>query len=82
MDRSSLATNPFPGTGSTWACSDRVLLVSGNSGQTDSVKTVADGCPDCSTGAGTTHIDTFSSSPSCNVHDLPDYGNFNAIRLR
>jgi hypothetical protein len=75
----SLATYPSPRPANeTWRCSDQVLLVDGQ-GRADSIKTVQDSCPAC---AGGSHIDTYSSSPACNVGSLVDYGNFNAIRLR
>jgi hypothetical protein len=74
----SVATNPNPTADTTWECGDQVLLVNG-SDQNNSTKTVQDYCPACSTPG---QIDSFSSSQACSVSQLPDYGNFYAIRLR
>jgi hypothetical protein len=81
----SLATYPTPRTANqtAWKCGDSVVLFT-SSDQTDSTKTVQDGCPACSgqfQGAKA-HIDSYSASQACNVPAFGDSGVFNAIRLR
>lgn len=77
--QTSIATNANPNpANATWRCGDQVLVIN-SSNVNNPAKTVQDFCPGCSTPG---HIDTLSSSHACDVHLLPDYGNFYAIRLR
>jgi len=90
-DLASLATYPSPKTGSTWLCTDSLLLLNTDGTQFSGLKPVQDACPDCQGGFGapnypgtTMHIDTYTSSAACKGHDptIQDYGNYFGIRLR
>ena len=80
----SLATNPSPTSGGTWACSDNVLLVNPSTDAVNSTRVVQDLCPLCSGDfrGQNAHIDAYSSAAACAPDALPDYGNFFSIRLR
>lgn len=80
----AIAAYPNPRTSlNRLTCKDQVMMVDSND-QTTAVKTVQDYCPACvgDFRGAQGDIDTYSNSHSCYVHDLPDQGNFTAIRLR
>jgi hypothetical protein len=90
----SLATDPgatAPRNGSTFLYGDEILLIDqNNNNESRGIRSVQDLCPACSGGFGgltwpntVAHIDMYNgTSQSCSVHNVPDYGNFYAIRLR